>query len=119
MENKVAVSRQVYNDTVYIQIGEPQGVQDEDLNFNTLLKNGHIKTTEGQFVAVAIVSDEMREGVAMANFNYPQAPANSIVHAVPEVLRSITPFSPTAMNEPPPKATPRSHSVVPEVARVQ
>jgi arsenite oxidase large subunit len=77
---------QVYNDTVYIQIGEPQGVQDEDLNFNTLLKNGHIRTTEGQFVAVAIVSDEMREGVAMANFNYPQAPANSIVHAVPDPM---------------------------------
>jgi arsenite oxidase large subunit len=77
---------QVYNDTVYIQIGEPQGVQDEDLNFNTLLKNGHIRTTEGQFVAVAIVSEEMREGVAMANFNYPQAPANSIVHAVPDPM---------------------------------
>jgi arsenite oxidase large subunit len=77
---------QVYNDTVYIQIGEPQGVRDDDLNFNTLRKNGHIRTTEGQFVAVAIVSDEMREGVAMANFNYPQAPANSIAHAVPDPM---------------------------------
>lgn len=75
---------QVYNDTVYVQTGQPQGVLDEDLNFNNLLKDGHIKTTNGQFVAVAIVSDEMREGVSMANFNYPQAPANAVCHAVPD-----------------------------------
>ena len=75
---------QVYNDTVYVQMGQPQGVLDDDLNFDSLMRDGHIKVTEGQFVAVAIVSDEMRPGVAMANFNYPEAPANSIVHAVPD-----------------------------------
>jgi arsenite oxidase large subunit len=75
---------QVYNDTVYVQTGQPQGVLDADLNFNNLLKDGHIQVTEGQFVAVAIVSDEMREGVAMANFNFPSAPANSVVSAVPD-----------------------------------
>ena len=75
---------QVHNDTVYMQTGQPQGVLDADLNFNNLMKDGHIKTTEGQFVAVAIVSDEMREGVAMANFNFPGAPANSVVSAVPD-----------------------------------
>lgn len=75
---------QVYNDTVYVQTGQPQGVLDADLSFNRLMKDGHIKVTEGQFVAVAIVSDEIREGVAMANFNYPGAPANSICHAVPD-----------------------------------
>jgi arsenite oxidase large subunit len=77
---------QVYNDTVYVQTGMPQGVLDSDLSFSSLLKNGHIKTTEGQFVAVAIVSDEIREGVAMANFNYPGAPANSVGHAVPDPI---------------------------------
>ncbi|MBI3055015.1 MAG: molybdopterin-dependent oxidoreductase [Betaproteobacteria bacterium] len=75
---------QVHNDTVYVQTGQPQGVLDADLNFNNLMKDGHIKTTEGQFVAVAIVSDEMREGVAMGNFNFPGAPANSVVSAVPD-----------------------------------
>ncbi len=75
---------QVYNDTVYVQTGEPQGVKDDDLNFDTLLKAGHIKVTDGQFVAVAIVSDEIREGVTMANFNYPGAPANAVCHAVPD-----------------------------------
>ncbi len=73
---------QVYNDTVYVQTGEPTGVLDSDLNFDELLKNGHIKISDGQFVAVAIVSDEIREGVAMANFNFPGAPANSVCHAV-------------------------------------
>lgn len=33
-----------------------------------------------------IVSDEIREGVAMANFNYPGAPANSVCHAVPDTV---------------------------------
>ena len=75
---------QAFNDTVYVQIGQPQGVLDNDLYFNQLKQDGHIKTTTGQFVAVAIVSDEMREGVAMANFNYPSAPANSVCHAVPD-----------------------------------
>ena len=75
---------QVYNDTVYVQTGMPQGVKEDDQNFDNLLKDGHIQITDGQFVAVAIVSEEMRPGVAMANFNYPQAPANAIVHAVPD-----------------------------------
>jgi arsenite oxidase large subunit len=75
---------QVHNDTVYVQTGQPQGVLDADLNFDKLLEDGHILTTEGQFVAVAIVSDEMREGVAMANFNFPTAPANAVVSAVPD-----------------------------------
>lgn len=77
---------QVYNDTVYVQSGEPQGVKEDDLYFDNLMKNGHIKTTEGQFVAVAIVSDEVRPGVAMANFNFPGAPANSVVSAVPDPI---------------------------------
>jgi arsenite oxidase large subunit len=48
------------------------------------MKDGHIKTTDGQFVSVAIVSEEIREGVSMANFNFPGSPANSVVHAVPD-----------------------------------
>ena len=77
---------QAYNDTVYVQTGQPTGVLDNDLTFNQLMKDGHIKVTTGQFVAVAIVSDEIREGVAMANFNFPGAPANSVCHAVPDPL---------------------------------
>lgn len=77
---------QAYNDTVYVQTGEPQGVKDNDLNFDELMKHGHITVTQGQFVAVAVVSDEIRQGVTMANFNYPQAPANSVAHAVADPM---------------------------------
>lgn len=75
---------QAYNDEVFVQTGAPIGVLDRDLTFTELKKNGHIKVTTGQFVAVAIVSDEIRPGVAQASFNYPGAPANSVCHAVPD-----------------------------------
>lgn len=77
---------EVVNDTVYVQMTQPQGVLDADMNFNNLLREGHIRTTEGRFVAVAIVSDEMRPGVAMANFNFPSSPANAVVSAVPDPM---------------------------------
>jgi arsenite oxidase large subunit len=77
---------EVVNDAVYVQTGQPQGVLDADLNFNQLMKDGHIMTTVGKFKAVAIVSDEMRPGVAMANFNFPQSPANAVVSAVPDPM---------------------------------
>ncbi|NHB77625.1 molybdopterin dinucleotide binding domain-containing protein [Rhodobacter calidifons] len=73
-----------YNDAVYVQTGAPIGVTEKDLSFTKLMETGHIKTTTGQFVAVAIVSDEMRPGVAKAAFNYPGAMANSVCHAVPD-----------------------------------
>ena len=77
---------EVVNDAVYVQTGQPQGVLETDLNFNQLMKDGHIMTTVGKFQAVAIVSDEMRPGVAMANFNFPKSPANAVVSAVPDPM---------------------------------
>jgi arsenite oxidase large subunit len=73
-----------YNDTVYVQTGAPIGVKEDDLSFTKLLESGNLKITTGQFVAVAIVSDEMRPGVAKAMFNYPGSMANSVCHAVPD-----------------------------------
>lgn len=75
---------EVVNDTVYVQEGQPIGVRTGDLSFTKLLEQGHIRVTVGQFRAVAIVSDEMRPGVAKATFNNPQAMANSVCHAVPD-----------------------------------
>ena len=77
---------EVVNDTVYIQTGQPQGVLDADLTFDQLMKDGHIKTVEGRFKAVTIVSDEIKEGVAKANFNFATSPANSVVSAVPDPM---------------------------------
>ncbi len=73
-----------FNDTVYVQTGSPVGIKSDDLSFTRLMERGHIETTTGQFVAVAIVSDEMRPGVAKASFNYPGSMANSVCHAVPD-----------------------------------
>lgn len=75
---------QAYNDEVFVQTGAPLGVLEKDLTFTELKKSGHIRVTTGQFTAVAIVSDEMRPGVALASFNYPGSPANSVCHAVPD-----------------------------------
>lgn len=77
---------EVHNDTVYVQTGQPQGVLDADLTFNQLMKDGHIKAVEGRFKAVAIVSDEIKEGVAKSNFNTPKSMANSVVSAVPDPM---------------------------------
>ena len=77
---------EVHNDTVYVQMGQPQGVLDADLTFNQLMKDGHIMTTEARFRAVAIVSDEIREGVAKTNFNFTTSPGNSVVSAVPDPM---------------------------------
>ena len=77
---------EIHNDTVYVQTGQPQGVLDADLTFNQLKKDGHIKTVEGRFKAVAIVSDEIKEGVAKSNFNTPKSMANSVVSAVPDPM---------------------------------
>jgi len=75
---------EVVNDAVYVQTGQPFGVLDADLTFDALLRDGHIVTTVGRFTVVALVSDEMRPGVAMANFNFPGAMANAVVSAVPD-----------------------------------
>jgi len=77
---------EVHNDKVYVQMGQPQGVLDADLTFNQLMKDGHIMTTEARFRAVAIVSDEIREGVAKTNFNFTTSPGNSVVSAVPDPM---------------------------------
>ncbi|MBI1906527.1 MAG: arsenate reductase (azurin) large subunit [Rhodocyclales bacterium] len=75
---------EITNDAVYVQVGEPIGVKEDDQYFDTLMKNGHIKTTSGSFKAVALVSDEIREGVAKAGFNDPRSQGNAVVHAVPD-----------------------------------
>jgi arsenite oxidase large subunit len=55
-----------------------------DLSFTSLRKNGHIKVTEGRFTAVAIVSDEIRSGVAKAMFMGNMVWANVVCHSVPD-----------------------------------
>ena len=64
---------EVTNDTVYIQTGAPIGVEGADLTFTKLMETGHIRTSRGKMSFVAIVSDEMKSGVAKAQFNMGKA----------------------------------------------
>ena len=72
------------NDEVLVQTGQPLGVGDDDLSFARLGARGHIKTTEGRFVAVAIVSEEIRPGVAKTVFISSKAWTNAVMHSVPD-----------------------------------
>ncbi|MBI3148412.1 MAG: molybdopterin-dependent oxidoreductase [Betaproteobacteria bacterium] len=76
----------VVNDTVYVLTGMPVGVESTDQHFKALLAAGHIKVTQGDFEAVAILDPGMRQGVAKAGFNHPAGPANAVCHAVPDPL---------------------------------
>jgi len=75
---------EVVNDEVFVQTGQPIGVAGDDLSFARLRETGHIKTTHGRFVAVAIVSDEIRTGVAKTVFISDKAWTNAVVHSVPD-----------------------------------
>lgn len=59
-------------------------MKSDDLSFTKLMENGHIKTTTGRCIAVAIVSDEIRPGFAKAAFDYPGSMANAVCHAAPD-----------------------------------
>ena len=76
----------VTNDAVYVQTGGGLGVLPQDQHFDALLAAGHIRVTTGQFEAVAVLDDGLREGVAKAGFNSPGQHANAVVHAVPDPL---------------------------------
>ncbi|MGD9656094.1 MAG: arsenate reductase (azurin) large subunit [Methylocystis sp.] len=77
---------EVLNDEVFVQTGEPIGVRRDDLTFSNLRATGHIKVTEGRFTAVAIVSNEIRAGVAKAIFVGGKSWANAVVHSVPDPI---------------------------------
>jgi len=77
---------EVTNDTVYIQTGAPTGVEAADLTFTKLKESGHIRAGRGRMSFVAIVSDEIKSGVAKAQFNMGKAMANSLCHAVPDPI---------------------------------
>jgi arsenite oxidase large subunit len=73
-----------HNDTIFVQRCEPIGARGKDLPISSLMERGHIQTTTGRFVAVAILLDEIKSGVAKAAFNYPGSMANSVCHAMPD-----------------------------------
>jgi arsenite oxidase large subunit len=73
-------------DEVFVQTGAPIGVEGADLTFTRLRETGHIRVVEARVTFVALVSDEMRPGVAKAQFNMGKAMANALVPAVPDPI---------------------------------
>ncbi|MFQ5693287.1 MAG: molybdopterin dinucleotide binding domain-containing protein, partial [Nitrospinota bacterium] len=76
----------VENDDVLVQTGGYVGVDGKDLSFTGLMKAGRIRVSQGSFTAVAIVTEAIRPGVTFAYFGFPDSPANSVVHRVPDPL---------------------------------
>ncbi|MFQ5691816.1 MAG: molybdopterin dinucleotide binding domain-containing protein [Nitrospinota bacterium] len=76
----------VESDDVLVQTGGYIGVDGKELSFTELLKAGRIHPTRGGFTAVAIVRDDIRKGVTFAYFGFPENPANSVVHRVPDPM---------------------------------
>lgn len=74
------------NDDVLIQTGGFVGVEDEDLSFTQLMKNGLIRIGRGSCEGVAIVTDAVRPGLLFTNFLDVGSPSNSLVHRVPDPI---------------------------------
>ena len=69
-----------------VQTGGFQAVDDDDHSFTRLMEAGHIRIGKGEFQAVAMVSDGVAPGVLWTNALMPGAPANSVVHRVPDPI---------------------------------
>ena len=76
----------IENDDVLVQTGGYMPTDEDDRSFTALEKAGHIRKAKGSFTAVAMVTDAVRPGVTFAYFGWPGAPANSVVHRVPDPI---------------------------------
>jgi arsenite oxidase large subunit len=76
----------VVNDDVLVQTGGFVAVDPDDQSFSGLMKKGLIRIGRGEFKAVAVVTDAVRPGVLWTNSLHPGAPANSVVHRVPDPI---------------------------------
>jgi arsenite oxidase large subunit len=77
---------QITNDDVLIQQSGFIAVHADDASYTNLQKNGHIRIGRGEMKGVAIVTDAVRPGVVWTNALMPGAPANSLVHRVPDPI---------------------------------
>lgn len=76
----------VASDRVPVQVGFNLGVKSDDMWFSGLMKRGHIKMTQGQFTAVAIVTPVVKQGVVYTDFLKLNSPLNRITPRVPDPL---------------------------------
>ncbi|MFQ5434839.1 MAG: arsenate reductase (azurin) large subunit [Anaerolineae bacterium] len=76
----------LWNDDILIQEGSWVKVKGNDYTFSSLNEQGLIRTGSGEVRAVAVVTDNVKQGVIFANFLHPASPANSLVHRVPDPI---------------------------------
>ncbi len=76
----------IESDRVPIQKDMNLGVKKDEMFFSSLMKNGHIELSSGQFSAVAIVTPAIKKGVVFTDFLKLESPSNSITPRVPDPL---------------------------------
>ena len=68
----------VYSERVPGQKNTIVGVEGDDFQFSSLLKNGHIELTEAAITAVAMVTPAIKKNVMYMDFLHMQQPANAL-----------------------------------------
>lgn len=76
----------LFSDDILVQTGGWVKIKGSDASFTSLMEQGLIRQGEGDVRAVAIVSEDVKQGVIFANFLHPSSPANSLVHRVPDPI---------------------------------
>jgi arsenite oxidase large subunit len=74
------------NDDVLIQTGGFVMRGRNDHTFTGLMNRGHIRVARGEVRGVAMVTDAVRQGLLFGYFVWPDSPANSLVHRVPDAV---------------------------------
>jgi len=69
---------QVFSDRIPVQVNTIVGVEPDDFDFASLLRNGHIELTRASITAVAIVTPAVKENVGYMDFLHTAQPANAL-----------------------------------------
>ena len=64
------------------QVNTIVGVEADDFQFGSLMKNGHIELTEAAITAVAMVTPAIKKGVVYMDFLHMAQPANALAGRV-------------------------------------
>ncbi|MEM8569521.1 MAG: arsenate reductase (azurin) large subunit [Pseudomonadota bacterium] len=73
---------QVYSDRIPVQVDTIVGVQGDDFDFASLMRNGHIELTSASITAVAIVTPALKENMGYMDFLHTSQPANALAGRV-------------------------------------
>ena len=72
----------VYSNRIPVQKDTIVGIEGDDFDFASLLKNGHIELTKAAITAVAIVTPAVKKGVGYMDFLHTSQPANALTGRV-------------------------------------